>query len=97
MIIDPKARFIASLGPESRFRNVMRSDEMQNALSFALAELAITSPTQEESKGANKFVSILLNLGEQAPPMGSVPDKRLDYTVLKQPNAETPKTTEKKS
>lgn len=72
---------------------------MQNALTCSLAEMAITNPTAEEIRGATKFINTLLNIAEEAKPMSSVPDKRLDYSVLdRSPKPpEPPKPTETKS
>lgn len=82
MIISPKSQFLATLGAQSNFRNLIRSNDVQNALTCALAEMALTNPTAEEIRGATKFINTFLNIAEEARPMGVVPDKRLDYSVL---------------
>lgn len=82
MIISPKSQFLATLSPQSNFRGLIRSNDVQNALTCALAEVALTNPTAEEIRGATKFINTFLNIAEEAKPIGGVPDKRLDYSVL---------------
>ena len=81
-MINPKELFQQSLKPESQFRTIIRSTEMQSAITYAFAQFSISNPTTEESTGARKWVEIFTNLAEPTPPPTTFPDKRLDPSLM---------------
>jgi len=84
-MLSPKEQFQKTLQPHSSFRNVIRSDDIQNALGFALSAYAQTSPTQEQLGGVNKFIDILVNIGEPIRTASNFPNKSLDSSVMNPP------------
>lgn len=76
--ISPKALFIKSLKPDSKFRSIVAGDEFQSAVIHALAQMQLARDcTTEQLAGARRFVECLSNLAEADPVPSTFPTKRL--------------------
>jgi hypothetical protein len=73
----PKELFQNQSDLRKDFGNMAHGNVLQSAVTHALAEFARNNPTADEMRGANAFVSVLLNLSDNPDPMPHFPVKRL--------------------
>lgn len=73
----PKKLFIKHHPDLASFRIMVGSSLCQNAIKDAIAEMAWRGASDDQLRGANTFVSILLNLSEPESPSSQIPVKGL--------------------
>lgn len=88
-MIDPKKQFQASLSPESTFRNLIISKDVQAALTASYTILALETVSPEQLQGAKRFMEILSGIGEPPTAPKTFPDKRLTFPEPKPPQPQT--------
>lgn len=78
MMTSPKAQFQQNTERRARWAEVVSHYETQQAVTHALAQMALTpGMTQEMLFGANRFISELLFLSSEKPPMRDLPVRQL--------------------
>lgn len=84
--LSPKDKFLALEIYANQWRQMVRSDVLQTALTYALAEYATCHPGSEQLKGAHEFIDLLTSMAEPRPQSrGMFPDKKLNSSVLETP------------
>lgn len=76
-MISPRQQFQKTLAPDSKFRNIVASDEFQNACAFSLAQLAIEEPDSAKIAGAKRFMEIISTIANPEKEPTKFPDRRL--------------------
>lgn len=92
IILHPKAQYQAYHGTEREaWLKIARARETQLTMAYALSEMAALGFSQEQIRGANTFVQIVLNMGENPPPPMQ---ERYPPQPLKEPPIKHAETTE---
>lgn len=88
--LSPAKMFRANETNASDFRKFARSDCFQSAAASALSEFAQIAPTQEQLKGVQIFLHILLNIAEPEVELSQFPDRLKDWRKTLQPPEKKP-------
>ena len=73
--LNPKKLFCANEQAAASHRALCRSNEMQQALAFTMAEFAVVASNEQQLSGAKNFVRIFLQLAEPETAQAALPDK----------------------
>jgi len=93
--LSPQQLFIRSLPPDANFKGLVKMDLIQRGFAAALGQMATEKPTQEELAGANRLVSIFLNLAESDTQMTPLLFQSIDRRTPTQPASDAGNRTEK--